>query len=53
MESYPCQHMCTVTYADGETENKHLNGSSLKSLITELAPTNVINPIGSDHFSSY
>lgn len=53
MKTDLCQHRCTVTYTDGQEEQRIFNWSSLKSLITELAPENVTNPLSKDHFSGY
>lgn len=52
MESYPCQHDCTVTYSDGQQATVRLNGVQLKKLIAELPEENLTNPCRDNHFSS-
>lgn len=51
-EMLPCQHECTITYADGEQRRMTLEGNLLKKLLSKLPSSIVKNPSGQDHFAS-
>lgn len=50
LESYPCQHKCTITLSDGREKSVTLGGPSINSLIQAVASEKISCKDDKSHF---